>query len=66
MIMTLIYRAIVLFVLLLVARCMFREKEFWKQATGASRADTPDSSGSYDQVGGGNLCLGTSIFGAPA
>ncbi len=35
MIMTLIYRAIVLFVLLLVVRCMFREKEFWKQATGA-------------------------------
>ncbi|HOO63944.1 MAG TPA: hypothetical protein PK364_08480 [Synergistaceae bacterium] len=35
MIMTLIYRAIVVFVLLLVVRCMFREKEFWKQATGA-------------------------------
>lgn len=33
--MTLIYRGIVLFVLALVIRCMFREKEFWKQATGA-------------------------------
>ncbi len=35
MLMTLIYRAIVVFVILLVVRCMLREKEFWKQATGA-------------------------------
>lgn len=33
--MTLIYRAIVLFVLLLVVSCQFREKDFWKQATAA-------------------------------
>ena len=33
--MTLIYRAIVLFVLLLVISCQFREKDFWKQATAA-------------------------------
>ena len=33
--MTLIYRAIVLFVLLLTVRCQFREKDFWKQATAA-------------------------------
>lgn len=33
--MTLLYRALVLFVLLLVLTCQFREKEFWKQATAA-------------------------------
>ncbi|MEA4881446.1 MAG: hypothetical protein VB045_08210 [Synergistaceae bacterium] len=33
--MTLVYRAIVLFVLLLVISCQFREKDFWKQATAA-------------------------------
>ena len=33
--MTLVYRAIVLFVLLLVVSCQFREKDFWKQATAA-------------------------------
>ncbi|MBR1895470.1 MAG: hypothetical protein IJ822_01670 [Pyramidobacter sp.] len=33
--MTLIYRGIVLFVMLFVLRCMFKEKSFWKQATGA-------------------------------
>ena len=33
--MTLIYRAIVLFVLLLVISCQFKEKDFWKQATAA-------------------------------
>ncbi|MCF4151600.1 hypothetical protein L2W58_07275 [Dethiosulfovibrio sp. F2B] len=33
--MTLIYRAIVLFVMALVARCMFRERSFWKQVTAA-------------------------------
>lgn len=31
--MTLIYRGIVLFTLLVVLRCMFREKDFWKQVT---------------------------------
>ncbi len=35
MVMTLIYRAIVVFVLLLVVRCMLRQENFWKQATGA-------------------------------
>lgn len=33
--MTLVYRAIVLFVLLLTVRCQFKEKDFWKQATAA-------------------------------
>ena len=33
--MTLIYRAIVLFILLLVVACQFREKDFWKQTTAA-------------------------------
>ncbi len=33
--MTLIYRGIVLFVLLFVLRCMFKERSFWKQVTGA-------------------------------
>jgi hypothetical protein len=35
MIMTFIYRGIVLFVLAFVIRCMFREKDFWKQVTAA-------------------------------
>jgi hypothetical protein len=35
MTMTLIYRGIVLFVLALVIRCLFREKDFWKQVTAA-------------------------------
>ncbi|WP_213694511.1 hypothetical protein [Aminiphilus sp.] len=33
--MTPIYRGIVALVLFLVLRCMFREKDFWKQVTGA-------------------------------
>lgn len=33
--MTLIYRMILLLVLILVFRCMFRERSFWKQATAA-------------------------------
>ncbi len=33
--MTLIYRLILLMVLLLVLKCMFRERSFWKQATAA-------------------------------
>ncbi len=33
--MTLVYRAIVLFTLLLTVRCQFRERDFWKQATAA-------------------------------
>jgi len=33
--MTLIYRMILLLVLILVLRCMFRERSFWKQATAA-------------------------------
>ena len=33
--MTLIYRGIVLFIMLFVLRCMFKERSFWKQATGA-------------------------------
>ncbi|EFB90778.1 hypothetical protein [Pyramidobacter piscolens] len=33
--MTLIYRGIVLFVLIFVLRCMFKERSFWKQVTGA-------------------------------
>lgn len=35
MTMTLIYRGIVGLVLLLVLRCLFDEKDFWKQATAA-------------------------------
>ncbi|HPI97857.1 MAG TPA: hypothetical protein PLV56_03850 [Synergistales bacterium] len=35
MTMTLIYRGIVLFVLALVIRCLFREKDLWKQVTAA-------------------------------
>ncbi len=31
--MTLVYRAIALFILVFVLRCMFREKDFWKQVT---------------------------------
>ncbi|HQO82685.1 MAG TPA: hypothetical protein PLS21_01690 [Synergistales bacterium] len=31
--MTIIYRAIALFILVFVFRCMFREKDFWKQVT---------------------------------
>ena len=34
--MTYVYRAIVLFILLLVVSCQFREKDFWKQATAPS------------------------------
>lgn len=33
--MTLIYRAIIAFIILLTVRCAFREKDFWKQATAA-------------------------------
>lgn len=33
--MTWIYRFIVLLVLLLVLKCMFRERSFWKQVTAA-------------------------------
>ena len=33
--MTFIYRGIVGLILLLVLRCLFREKDFWKQITGA-------------------------------
>lgn len=33
--MTLVYRFIVLLVLLLVLKCMFKERSFWKQATAA-------------------------------
>ena len=33
--MTTVYRGIVALVLFLVLRCMFREKDFWKQVTGA-------------------------------
>ena len=33
--MTLAYRGVALLVLLLVVRCMVREKDFWKQVTGA-------------------------------
>lgn len=33
--MTLIYRLILLLVLLLVIKCMFRERSFWKQVTAA-------------------------------
>lgn len=32
---TTIYRGIALVLLVLVARSMFRERDFWKQATGA-------------------------------
>lgn len=31
--MTLIYRGIALFILVFVLKCMFREKDFWKQVT---------------------------------
>ena len=31
--MTFIYRGIALFVLALILRCLFREKDFWKQVT---------------------------------
>jgi hypothetical protein len=31
--MTLIYRGIALFVLVFILRCLFREKDFWKQVT---------------------------------
>ncbi|MDY3869143.1 MAG: hypothetical protein SOZ52_07205 [Pyramidobacter sp.] len=33
--MTLIYRGILLFVMIFVLRCMFTERSFWKQVTGA-------------------------------
>lgn len=33
--MTLIYRLILLLVLILVLKCMFRERSFWKQVTAA-------------------------------
>jgi len=33
--MTLIYRLILLLILILVLRCMFRERSFWKQTTAA-------------------------------
>jgi len=33
--MTLVYRGIVFFVLVLVLRCLFMEKDFWKQVTAA-------------------------------
>ena len=33
--MTLAYRGVARLVALLVLRCMFREKDFWKQVTGA-------------------------------
>jgi hypothetical protein len=33
--MAAVYRGIVALVLFLVLRCMFREKDFWKQVTGA-------------------------------
>lgn len=33
--MTIIYRGIILLVLVLVIRCLFGEKDFWKQATAA-------------------------------
>ena len=33
--MTLIYRLILLLVLILVLKCMFRECSFWKQVTAA-------------------------------
>ena len=35
MTMTIIYRGIVGFILLLVLRCLFEEKDFWKQITAA-------------------------------
>jgi hypothetical protein len=34
-VMTLVYRGITAFVLLLTVRCCFRERDFWKQATAA-------------------------------
>jgi len=33
--MQLVYRVIIALVLCLAARCAYREKEFWKQATAA-------------------------------
>ncbi len=33
--MTLVYRLLVLMILGLVIRCMFRERDFWKQTTAA-------------------------------
>ncbi len=33
--MTLIYRGILLFIMVFVLRCMFRERSFWKQVTAA-------------------------------
>ncbi len=33
--MTLVYRLLVLVILALAIRCMFRERDFWKQATAA-------------------------------
>ena len=33
--MTFVYRLLVLVILALVIRCMFRERDFWKQATEA-------------------------------
>ncbi len=33
--MTLIYRGILLFIMIFVLRCMFRERSFWKQVTAA-------------------------------
>ncbi|KRT34322.1 hypothetical protein HMPREF1705_04829 [Acetomicrobium hydrogeniformans ATCC BAA-1850] len=33
--MTVIYRGIVIFILSFVVKCMFQEKDFWKQATAA-------------------------------
>jgi hypothetical protein len=34
-VMTLVYRGIAAFVLLLTVRCCLRERDFWKQATAA-------------------------------
>ena len=33
--MTLIYRAMLLFIMVFVLRCMFRERSFWKQVGAA-------------------------------
>lgn len=35
MTLTLVYRAILVFFMVFVVRCMFREKSFWKQVTAA-------------------------------
>lgn len=35
MTLTLIYRAILVFLMVFVLRCMFRERSFWKQVTAA-------------------------------